>query len=60
MIKLYSMEILEWIKDWFASHCDGDWEHENGINIQIPRFEIQRFFLQKKSIILLNLSLLKS
>lgn len=24
---------LEWLCDWFISHCDGDWEHEFGITI---------------------------
>ncbi len=27
------MEIIEWISEWFASNCDGDWEHENQIKI---------------------------
>lgn len=26
--------IINWITNWFASHCDGDWEHENVINIE--------------------------
>ncbi|MDR2206285.1 MAG: immunity 53 family protein [Flavobacteriaceae bacterium] len=28
------MEIIKWIEDWFASHCDGDWEHSYGIKIK--------------------------
>jgi hypothetical protein len=24
---------LIWLCDWFASHCNGDWEHEFGIAI---------------------------
>lgn len=26
--------ILVWIQNWFLSNCDGNWEHENIINIQ--------------------------
>lgn len=22
-----------WLQQWFASHCDGDWEHSDGIRI---------------------------
>jgi hypothetical protein len=25
--------IINWITDWFTSHCDGDWEHDNMIKI---------------------------
>ncbi|XZF15430.1 Imm53 family immunity protein [Chitinophagaceae bacterium MMS25-I14] len=28
------MEILTWLYKWFESYCDGDWEHEQMINIQ--------------------------
>jgi len=28
------MEMLKWISDWFSSHCDRDWEHENQIKIE--------------------------
>lgn len=24
---------LEWLCDWFASRCDGEWEHEFGIAV---------------------------
>jgi hypothetical protein len=24
---------LDYLSHWFASHCDGDWEHEVGIKI---------------------------
>lgn len=24
---------LTWLLKWFASQCDGDWEHGNGFNI---------------------------
>lgn len=25
--------ILKWLEEWYASQCDGDWEHENGLRI---------------------------
>jgi hypothetical protein len=25
---------LIWIQEWFKKHCDGDWEHQNGIRIE--------------------------
>lgn len=25
---------LNWIENWFAKQCDGDWEHEFGIRIE--------------------------
>jgi Immunity protein 53 len=25
---------LVWLQGWFASHCDGDWEHDRGITIE--------------------------
>ena len=25
---------LEWLMNWYQSHCDGDWEHQNGITIE--------------------------
>ncbi|MEO3943967.1 immunity 53 family protein [Gorillibacterium sp. CAU 1737] len=27
------MEILRWLQEWYASHCDGDGEHGDGIRI---------------------------
>lgn len=27
------MDILKWIENWYSEQCDGDWEHEYGINI---------------------------
>jgi len=27
------MDVLAWIQDWFASNCNGDWEHIEGIHI---------------------------
>ena len=26
--------IINWIENWFKEHCDGDWEHSNGIVIE--------------------------
>lgn len=25
---------LDWLQDWYASQCDGDWEHGWGIKIE--------------------------
>ncbi|MFI7272911.1 immunity 53 family protein [Streptomyces sp. NPDC049879] len=25
--------VLDWLQHWYASHCDGDWEHEGGVAI---------------------------
>src|SRR5688572_6346767 len=25
---------LTWLQQWFAEHCDGDWEHGEGIRIE--------------------------
>lgn len=25
---------FEWLQNWYKSQCDGDWEHEYGIDIQ--------------------------
>lgn len=27
-------DILEWLQKWYNSQCDGDWEHEYGIDIK--------------------------
>jgi len=27
------MDELRELQDWYLSQCDGDWEHQNGINI---------------------------
>lgn len=24
---------LAWLTEWYRSHCNGDWEHQNGIRI---------------------------
>jgi hypothetical protein len=28
------MDDLIWLMEWYASHCDGNWEHQYGITIQ--------------------------
>jgi hypothetical protein len=28
------MDDLKWLMEWFASQCDGDWEHGYGITLQ--------------------------
>jgi len=25
--------MLEWLQQWYLSNCDGNWEHENGVQI---------------------------
>ncbi|MFI1585307.1 immunity 53 family protein [Embleya sp. NPDC020630] len=25
--------LLDWLQDWYARQCDGDWEHEWGVRI---------------------------
>ncbi|MFC4302701.1 immunity 53 family protein [Cohnella boryungensis] len=27
------MNLLNWLEEWFARNCDGDWEHSQGIRI---------------------------
>jgi hypothetical protein len=27
-------EILPWLQGWYATQCDGDWEHEYGVSIE--------------------------
>lgn len=27
-------EVFSWLQQWYASHCDGSWEHEHGIDIE--------------------------
>lgn len=27
-------ELLSWIQNWYFQYCDGDWEHNENINIQ--------------------------
>ncbi|MFI8963050.1 immunity 53 family protein [Streptomyces sp. NPDC053493] len=26
-------QVLGWLQNWYASQCDGDWEHEWGVTI---------------------------
>ena len=28
-----SDSLLEWLQDWYARQCDGDWEHQYGVTI---------------------------
>ncbi len=28
------MDLLQALQDWFAQHCDGDWEQECGLTIE--------------------------
>lgn len=25
--------MIEWLQEWYLRHCNGNWEHQNGINI---------------------------
>jgi Immunity protein 53 len=27
------MSAVKWLSNWYQSHCNGDWEHEEGIRI---------------------------
>jgi hypothetical protein len=27
------MNDLEWLQSWYSRHCDGDWEHGQGVSI---------------------------
>ena len=29
-----AVDTLSWIQDWYASQCDGDWEHGYGIRVE--------------------------
>jgi hypothetical protein len=29
-----SKDSLNWLVEWFASHCDGEWEHQEGVVIE--------------------------
>lgn len=38
------MHILIWIQNWFIEHCDGEWEHGQGIQITTlgkPGWEVE-------------------
>jgi hypothetical protein len=26
-------DVWTWLQAWYVKHCDGDWEHQNGISI---------------------------
>ena len=28
------MELIKWLENWYASNCDGDWEHCYGVKIE--------------------------
>ena len=28
-----SDSLLEWLQEWYARQCDGDWEHQYGVTI---------------------------
>ena len=32
-LKDVNVEILGWIEQWYRGHCDGDWEHQYGVEI---------------------------
>lgn len=27
-------DLLLWLMNWYRSHCDGDWEHQHGVQIE--------------------------
>jgi len=29
-----SADNLAWLQQWYLSHCNGDWEHQNGVSIE--------------------------
>jgi hypothetical protein len=29
-----SIDLLKHLQDWYGSHCDGSWEHQNGVAIE--------------------------
>lgn len=31
---MYQEDQLLWLSSWFATHCDGDWEHSYGIKFE--------------------------
>jgi hypothetical protein len=26
-------DLLDWLQRWYESHCDGDWEHSEGVSL---------------------------
>jgi len=50
------MNILDWIQDWFKNNCDGEWEHNEIIqitNIKNPGWEVE-IDISKTSVAKLN------
>lgn len=44
MIHINTMEILDWIQDWFKNNCDGNWEKGEVIqitNLSNPGWEVE-------------------
>ncbi|MCP4094738.1 MAG: rhodanese-related sulfurtransferase [Planctomycetaceae bacterium] len=44
MNKVEKMSHLQKLQNWFAAECDGDWEHQNGIDIKTldnPGWEVK-------------------
>jgi hypothetical protein len=27
------MDDLDWLQAWYVAHCDGDWEHQEGVRL---------------------------
>lgn len=41
-----------WIMRWYASQCDGDWEHEHGMSIETidnPGWALEVSFAERRS-----------
>jgi hypothetical protein len=30
----YAQNDLLWLQNWYQVHCDGDWEHQNGVDLK--------------------------
>ncbi|WP_239135544.1 Imm53 family immunity protein, partial [Actinoplanes derwentensis] len=39
----YEPDALTWLQGWYATQCDGDWEHEYGVSIETLQFHPCRF-----------------
>jgi hypothetical protein len=42
--KTKNMDLLNWIESWYKSQCDGDWEHQFGVeisNIDNPGWQVK-------------------
>ena len=33
MNKAENINLLNWLEIWYSEQCDGDWEHQNGVEI---------------------------